>query len=154
MSTTGANRLTQRTLRPMTTRTMRAVMAALVLVAGACARDGAEPAAPETETPGSGLWEGMIEAQAVRDSVTLKNQTERTVGYVVLEKNMAMVAMFPPCTSDCRTLVPGASASVAVADIPGVEPTSREVVVYWWSYDRAGVPMGGMSSTVVALAGR
>lgn len=136
----------------MTTRFIRAAVAALAVVVSACSSDRAEPAAPET--PGNGLWEGMVEAQFIRDSLTLKNQTERTVGYVVLDKDMAMVAMFPPCTSDCRTLVPGASASIALTDIAGVEPDSREVMVHWWSYDRDGKPMGGMSSSTVALPGR
>jgi hypothetical protein len=137
----------------MTTRLLGLSIVAL-LVVGACSRDGAEPVAPEPEVPGSGLWEGMIEAQFVRDSLTLKNQTEHTVGYVVIEKNMAIVAMFPPCTGNCQTLVPGASAAVAIEDIAGVTPDSREVQVLWWSYDRAGVPTGGMSTSVVRLPER
>jgi hypothetical protein len=128
-------------------------VAAAVLVATACSSDAAVPAAPDeqNENPGDGIWAGTVQAEVANRRVVLKNQTERPVGYLVLEKNMAIVAMFPPCTSNCTTLAQGGETSIRYEDIPGYSAVAREAIVYWWMYGPDGRAEGGMSSVVVRL---
>lgn len=125
------------------------LVAAIVASAG-CAGD---PAAPGDEQgmPGQGLWEGKVDALVADGRVTLKNGTEWVIGYLVVEKDMAIVAMFPPCTSNCTTLVQGGEATVRYEDIPGYSSEAREAIVYWWRYGTDGRPMGAMASETVRL---
>jgi hypothetical protein len=128
------------------------LVAAMVAVAG-CGGDSRNPAAPDdkTGTPGEGLWEGKVDAVVADGRVTLKNGTERVIGYLVVEKNMAIVALFPPCTTDCKTLVQGAEVSISYQDIPGYSPGATEAIVYWWTYGSDGRAEGGMKSENVRL---
>lgn len=128
-------------------------LAAACVAATGCGSDAVSPAGPgdQAEAPGQGLWEGKVDAVVADGRVVLKNGTERVVGYLVVEKNMAIVAMFPPCASDCQTLVQGGEVSIRYQDIPGYSADAREVMVYWWTYGPDGRPGGAMSSETVRL---
>lgn len=125
------------------------LLVAVVLAAG-CG-ESREPSSPtgNAQTPGQGLWEGKVDALVADGRVVVKNGTERVIGYLVVEKNMAIVAMFPPCTDNCTTLVQGGEASIRYEDVPGYSPEAREAVVYWWRYGIDGRPEGAMSSELI-----
>lgn len=128
------------------------LVAALIATAG-CGSDAPNPASPDTnqETPGQGLWEGKVDAVVADGRVVVTNGTERVIGYLVMEKDVAIVAIFPPCTTNCKTLVQGGEVAVRYEDIAGYTPAAREAIVYWWMYGPDGRPEGGTSSVVVRL---
>lgn len=94
----------------------------------------------ENATPhgsNSGIVAGTLEVTASRPTLTLRNTTESVVGYMVVEKNQMVVAMYPPCASNCPTLVQGASATIPYANIGGYTSSATEVMVMWWTYTKA-----------------
>lgn len=111
------------------------VVAATVLAAGvtACSSDGAPieaPAPPEN----AGLWEGAVSVTARRPVVTIRNGTDRVIGYRVIEKHQMLVALYPPCTSACTKLAQGATATVGYTAIDGYTDAAREATLVYWTY--------------------
>ncbi|MCA0375796.1 MAG: hypothetical protein LCH84_09020 [Gemmatimonadetes bacterium] len=136
------------------TRGRYAAMAAgLALTLVACNSNDA--AAPTTPRPSQGIVAGTLEATAAKPTLTLRNTTEFVVGYMVVDKDMATVALFPPCGQNCPTIVQGQQATVDYSRIAGYTERSTEAIVMWWTYQRAAdgtlAPTGGVNSTRVRL---
>ena len=89
-------------------------------------------------SPDEGIAAGTLEVNVDRvgKSLTLRNTTEFEVGYMVIEKDMLVVALFPPCGQQCPILVQGARVTVPFTDIAGYTPQAREARVLWWTYRR------------------
>lgn len=143
-----------------TARLSRHVVAsslAIGIVGGATACSS--PSVADTPTPSpaptQGIVAGTLQVSAARPTLTLRNTTEFVVGYMVIEKDMATVALFPPCGDKCPTIVQGASASVAYGEIAGYTDKSSEAIVMWWTYvpDRDGklTPQGAVNTVKVRL---
>ena len=133
---------------------------ALVAVAG-CSADapsaGDSSLSDRTPNQGSGIVAGDLEVTVNQADKTLilRNTTEHVVGYMVVEKNMAVVAMFPPCGDNCEKIVQGASDTVSFNDIAGYTPEATEANVMWFTYAQAQdgtlTPLGSMRGSVVRL---
>ena len=78
----------------------------------------------------------MLEATAARPTLTLRNTTEFQVGYMVVDKDQMVVALYPPCGDNCPKLQQGASVAIPYANIGGYTNASTEAVVMWWTYTR------------------
>jgi hypothetical protein len=98
---------------------------------------------------------GTLEATAAKPVLTLRNTTEFVVGYMVVEKNMATVALFPPCGNNCPTIRQGESVAVSYSSIAGYTPAAREAIVMWWTYARRAdgslAPQGAVNTINVRL---
>lgn len=118
-----------------------ATLAATAFLAAAttgCSNEGAAPV--ENATPAgsnNGIVAGTLEATAARPTLTLRNTTEQVVGYMVVDKDQMVVALYPPCGANCPKLVQGASIAVPYAQISGYTNASTEATVMWWTYTRA-----------------
>jgi len=130
------------------------VLSASLLTVVACSNDRSI-ANPEPANRNQGIVAGTLEIKAANATLTLRNTTESTVGYMVIDKDQAVVLMYPPCGSRCPTIVPGGQASIRFADIDGFTSASTEAIVLWWAYTRAEDGMlratGAVFSTRVAL---
>ncbi len=130
------------------------LLSASLLALIACGKDEAI-ADPDPSSPNQGIVAGTLNVSAARPNLTLRNTTESVVGYIVVDKDMAVVAVFPPCVSQCATLVQGASITVPYTNISGYKSTSTEAIVMWWTYTRAAdgtlQATGGVQSTKVTL---
>ncbi len=120
-----------------------AATASLGAALSACSSEGA-PIETPTPAEDSSLWEGAVSVTAKRPVVTIRNGTERTIGYRVVEKNQMLVALYPPCTSECKKLAQGATATVSYTAIDGYTSSAREANLVYWTY----VP--GPNGTLVA----
>ena len=132
-----------------------ATLAASAFLAAAATACSTEEQAPvETPSP-AGIVAGTLEATASRPNLTLRNTTESQVGYMVVDKDLMVVAMFPPCGTNCPRLVQGAQLTVPYSAISGYTDKSTEVMVMWWTYTRAAdgtlQPTGAMQSRLVRL---
>lgn len=113
--------------------------------------------ADDTGSPGQGIVAGSLEAKVDRaaQSVTLRNTTGFEVGYMVVEKDMNTIALFPPCGTNCPIIVQGATATVRYADISGYTPQAREARVMWWTYrrntDGSRTAQGGVNTVSITL---
>jgi hypothetical protein len=98
---------------------------------------------------------GTVEIKATRPNLTLRNTTETVIGYMVVDSEMATVALFPPCDQRCPQIVQGASATVPYTAIAGYTNASKAAIVMWWTYRRAAdgtlQPDGGVQSSRVTL---
>lgn len=130
-------------------------MLASALFLSACASEPNPTTAPTPNAGTPGIIAGTLEARAARPVLTLRNTTEFTVGYMVVDKDQMTVALYPPCGQNCPTLVQGASATVNFSAISGYTSASTEAVVMWWKYVRRAdgslQPEGGVQSTRVRL---
>jgi|APMI01.1.fsa_nt_gi hypothetical protein len=136
-------------LRP----TIFASAAALAALLGGCA---GEPTTSDAAPRDSqGIVAGTLSVSAARPALTLRNSTEFVVGYMITDKDMATVALFPPCGTQCPTLVQGASATVNYTAIAGYTNASTEAIVLWWKYrknaDGSLTAIDGVQTTRVAL---
>lgn len=128
-------------------------IAASTLVGCANTPSGAD----EATTPGQGIVAGTLEAKVdrVAQTITLRNTTEFEVGYMVVEKDMVTITLFPPCGTNCPIAVQGATATVKYADIGGYTPQAREARVMWWTYrrnaDGSRTAQGGVNTVNVTL---
>lgn len=81
--------------------------------------------------------------------------TAADVGYLVVERDMITVALFPPCGQRCPVLAPGASVTVPYTAIAAYSPEVREARVFWWSYrrnaDGTRSAQGAMQTTSITL---
>ena len=131
------------------------------LLLAACGKDSEPVTAPNSNTnnPGNtntpGIIAGTLEARAARPTLTLRNTTEFIVGYLVVDKDQAVVALYPPCLHNCQTLQQGASATLNYSAIHGYTPQSTEAIVMWWKYVRRAdgtlSPEGGIQTIKVRL---
>lgn len=113
-------------------------LAAAFLAAATAACDS-KTTPTETSLPDgshAGIVAGTLEATANKSTLTLRNTTDQIVGYMVVEKDMAVVALFPPCGPTCPKLVQGTQVTLPYADIPGYSSRATEVRVMWWTYIR------------------
>jgi len=99
---------------------------------------------------------GTVEVKATRPNLTLRNTTEAVIGYMVVDSEMATVALYPPCDERCPQIVQGASATVPYPSIAGYTNTSKAAIVMWWTYRRGadGVlrpDTGGVQTARVTL---
>jgi hypothetical protein len=121
----------------------------------ACGRDDQPLAGPENPNANQGIVAGTLEARASRPTLTLRNTTEFVVGYMVVDKDQMVVALYPPCGDSCPQLVQGAQAQLDYTRIAGYTASSREAVVMWWKYtrDRDGKlrPEGAVQTVNVRL---
>lgn len=132
-----------------------ALSAAALAACNSTASVASDPDGSTTPTPNQGIVAGTLDVKADSGHVTLRNGTEFIVGYMVVDKDMATVALFPPCGQQCPTVVQGASKSVAYSAIAGYTNRSTEAIVMWWTYTRAAngtlTPQGGVQTTRIRL---
>ncbi|MBL0938821.1 MAG: hypothetical protein IBJ03_07995 [Gemmatimonadaceae bacterium] len=86
--------------------------------------------------PSQGIVAGTLEVKAQKPALTLRNTTELVVGYMVVDKDQMVIALYPPCNTQCPTIVQGASVQVPYSQISGYTDKSTEAVVMWWTYRR------------------
>jgi hypothetical protein len=142
-------------MRPSFRKTAPTVLlSASLLSVMACGKDEAI-ADPTIDPPGQGIVAGTLAVSAARPNLTLRNTTASVVGYMVVDKDMAVLAVFPPCTTQCPTLIQGASATVPYSSIAGYTTSSTEAIVMWWTYIRAAdgtlQATGGVQSAKITL---
>ena len=103
----------------------------------------------------NGIIAGTLVASASRPTLTLRNTTEQVVGYMVVEKNQMVVALYPPCGTDCPKLVQGAQITLPYASIAGYTNAATDAIVMWWRYTRAAdgtlTPSGAVQTIAVRL---
>lgn len=131
------------------------VLAGLTLLSAACSSNSATDPTPSNNGSPNGIIAGNLEVSTANNTVKLRNTTERQVGYMVIEKNQAIVAMFPPCATNCAILRQGESIAVPYAQIGGYAPQSTDAMVMWWKYavrtDGSRVPEGSMQIVNIKL---
>jgi hypothetical protein len=131
------------------------VLATLALLSAACANEPASPESPLQNGTPTGIVAGTLEVTANGGTVKLRNTTEQQVGYMVVDRNQAVVAMYPPCGINCPVVVQGATAQVAYSQIGGYTSTSTHAYVLWWRYtlraDGTRAAEGPVQSTLVQL---
>jgi hypothetical protein len=125
------------------------------LMLAACSNDTEPVTAPITNSGTPGIVAGTLEAHATRPTLTLRNTTEFVVGYMVVDKDQAVIALYPPCGPNCPTLRQGESVTLNYAAISGYTPASTEAIVMWWKYvrrtDGSLTPDGGIQTRKVRL---
>lgn len=140
-------------MNPVIRLTALVTSAFLAAAASACTTEEQAPVQSPAQT--GGIVAGTLEATAARPNLTLRNTTESQVGYMVVDKDMMVVAMFPPCGTNCPKLVQGAQVTVPYSAVSGYTDKSTEVMVMWWTYARAAdgtmQPTGAMQSRLVRL---
>ena len=139
--------------------TITALASALLLTA--CGKDSEPLTAPVPSTDNAGhtnnpgIVAGTLEVRAARPTLTLRNTTEFQVGYLVVDKDQAVIALYPPCLSNCQTLRQGESVTINYSAIAGYTARSTEAIVMWWKYvpraDGSLTPEGGIQTVKVRL---
>jgi hypothetical protein len=104
--------------------------------ATACSDEASAPTDSVPTNSNPGIAAGTLEAVAARPTLTLRNTTEFQVGFMVVDKDQMVVAMYPPCGDNCPKLVQGAQLSIPYSAIGGYTSRSTEAVVMWWTYTR------------------
>lgn len=130
-------------------------MLASALFLSACASESTLTTAPTQNTGNNGIVAGTLEAKAARPTLTLRNTTEFVVGYMVVDKDQAVIALYPPCGQNCPTLKQGESVILNYTSIGGYTAASRDAHVMWWTYvkraDGSLTPEGGVQTVNVRL---
>lgn len=148
------------TMRLGSARRLAPTVLASALVACTLTACSNAPSATEDSTapsPNQGIVAGTLEAKSDRSAqtITLRNTTEFEVGYMVVEKDMAIIALMPPCGSTCPILVQGASASIKYTSIGGYTPQAKDARVLWWTYKRNAdgtrTTQGGVNTINITL---
>jgi hypothetical protein len=113
---------------------LRLLLPALALAAAACDDGTTGPADGPLPNVGGGLWAGNVTAASAPGAVVLGNNTTRPVGYFLIERELATRALWGPCTArtGCPSIAPGERKTIPAAEIAGVGPGKRDVLVYWW----------------------
>jgi hypothetical protein len=113
---------------------LRFLLPALALAAGACDDGATAPGDGPLPNVGGGFWAGNVTATGAPQAVVLGNNTTRPVGYFLIEGELAMRALWAPCTArtGCPSIAPGERRTIPAAQIAGVAPGKRDVIVYWW----------------------
>ena len=105
------------------------------VAATACSDEAVLPT-DSVPTSNPGIVAGTLEATAAKPTLTLKNGTEFQVGYMVVDKDQMVVAMYPPCGDNCPKLAQGAQVAIPYTNIGGYTNASTEATVMWWTYTR------------------
>jgi len=127
---------------PFAARLAPTVLASALVAVSATACGGTPSDADDTSDPSSspnqGIIAGTLEVKIDRSAktLTLRNTTEFETSFMVVEKDMATVALFPPCGQQCHILSQGAATTVPYAQIAGYKPEATEARVMWWTYRR------------------
>jgi len=139
--------------------TLPLLASALVLAAAACG-SGAVTPTDSTDAAvdrGGGIWAGNVAVESAPGAVILGNNTTRPVGYAVYGQQWVTAALWGPCTqrTGCPTLAVAERKTVRASEIPGVDASRRDVVVYWWHLvdDRNGGLKPDSIRSVVARVG-
>ena len=122
---------------------MRVLVFAVLAVVGASACR-VEHVAPGDESRQE--LSGAVEVQRTESGFLVTNGTERPVAYHVWPRGY--LGLLAPCADpgpSCLRLAPGASVSVALSEIEGLVPETREITVHWWHVepDEGGVFRAG-----------
>lgn len=129
--------------------------ASLLAACAGTPAESAEAGDVVTPAPSQGIVAGTLEVKAQRPSLTLYNTTEHGVGYMVVDKDQAVVALYPPCNSQCPTLAQGDRVQVPYSQISGYTDASTEAIVMWWTYRREADgslrPESAVQTTRIAL---
>ncbi len=150
-----SNRPNPRTLRLAPTVLASALLACTLTACGS--PSGADDDSTRVPAPKQGIGAGTLEARVDRatQTLSLRNSTEFEVGYMVIEKDMATIALMPPCGNSCPILVQGASVTVKYSNIGGYTPQSKEGRVLWWTYKRNAdgtrTTQGGVNTINITL---
>ena len=123
-----------------------------LLLATACGRDTTSPDAGRTARVSA----DGVSAERVAEGVRLTNGTTSDIGYVVVDRGW--LALVAPCDVAgppvCVGLAPGATRVIPEAQIGGFTESTREIVVYWWSWASDGAggtqPEGSPHQLVLA----
>lgn len=130
------------------------VLAGLTLLSAACSNNSATDPTPSNGSQ-NGIIAGNLEVSTANNTVKLRNTTERQVGYMVIDQNQLIVALYPPCGNNCPIVKQGETVAVPYAQIGGYTPQSTDATVLWWKYtvraDGTRVPEGAMQSTSIKL---
>ena len=104
-----------------------------------------------------GIWAGNVAVESAPGAVVLGNNTTRPVGYAVYGREWVATALWGPCiqSTGCPTLAVAERKTIRASEIPGVDASRREVVVYWWHLvdDRNGGLKPDSIRSVVARVG-
>ena len=123
--------------------------------ASGCSDEATTPTDSVPTNSNPGIIAGTLEATATRPTLTLKNSTEFQVGYMVVDKDQMVVALYPPCGDNCPKLVQGAQIAIPYTSISGYTNASTEAVVMWWTYTRQAdgslKPTGAMQTKNIRL---
>lgn len=131
-------------------------LAGLALLTSACSTSGAiaDPT-PSSNGQQNGIVAGNLEVTAANNMVKLRNTTENQIGYMVVDKDQMVVALYPPCNTQCPMVKQGETVSVPYSQINGYTSKSTDAVVLWWKYTRRAdgtlAPEGAMQNTNVKL---
>lgn len=131
----------------------RFLIAALLIAGAGCRTEAIRTTGPEDSNPNQGIIAGDLTVQVDKAGkmLTLRNSTEFAVGYMIVEKDIATVALFPPCGANCPKLAQGQSKQVSFNEVVGYTSEAREARVMWWTYAPNGDAQGGVRTTVVRL---
>ena len=113
---------------------MRRLLLLSILTFAACDDGTSAPGGGPLPNVGGGFSAGNVTATAAPQAVVLGNNTTRPVGYFLIERELATRALWGPCTArtGCPGIAPGERRTIPAAQIAGVEPGKRDVIVYWW----------------------
>jgi hypothetical protein len=129
----------------------RMVAGAAVATVIACGTDAPATAPSDPAGGGQGIVAGDLVVTARAPELTLSNQTEWPVGYAIYDKDLAIVALVPPCGERCARIDQGERVVVRYQDIPGHTATSREAVLFWWTQLPGQTTPSLMQTKVVRL---
>jgi hypothetical protein len=126
---------------PVAARLAPTVLASALFACGVSACSSAPSAAEDTDrapSPNQGIIAGTLEVKIDRaaKSLTLRNTTEFEASFIVVEKDMMTIALFPPCGQQCPILAQGATTTVPYTSVAGYSAQAKEARVMWWTYRR------------------
>ncbi len=113
-------------------RLLTTTLLTLVLTTACSSGGAADVSAPPPQN--TGIVAGEVQATAKRPQLTIRNGTELTIGYLAIDEQQMLVALYPPCLNNCSKLVPGGSITIPYASIDGYTAKSRVAKVLYWSY--------------------
>jgi hypothetical protein len=105
----------------------------LTLVLTAACSSGAPTDFSSPPPQNQGIVAGEVTITAKRPQLTIRNGTGLTVGYLAVDENQVIIAMYPPCVT-CTKLAPGGTVVIPYASIDGYTANSRVAKVLYWSY--------------------
>jgi hypothetical protein len=84
-----------------------------------------------------GIVAGGLSIAPMTDGFSVRNQTERPVYLFSLERNMAALVDWIPCTggTGCEVLVQGEIRTIPWSAVFGADASRSEYLVYWWNVE-------------------
>ena len=90
----------------------------------------------------TGESDDALTVVATGASFRLRNESMGRVHYMVVERDIAALINWAPCTGDtCPAVRARSTVAVPYNEILGYSPEAREAIVYWWpstSLERLG----------------